>query len=94
MAPLASTVDASERYDLDALTALLHEDVVQSMPPCPMWLPGHDEIRGCYLGTGTGQGSRLVPTVPGGAPAFGHDRTDPGGVHARARCRCSRSPMG
>ncbi len=30
---LARYVDAFERYDLDALTALLHEDVVQSMPP-------------------------------------------------------------
>nr|MDQ3611027.1 sigma-70 family RNA polymerase sigma factor [Actinomycetota bacterium] len=69
---LARYVDAFERYDLDALTALLHEDVVQSMPPYPLWLRGHDDIRRWYLGTGIGcRGSRLVPTVANGSPAFG-----------------------
>ncbi|HVL98813.1 MAG TPA: sigma-70 family RNA polymerase sigma factor [Egibacteraceae bacterium] len=65
-------VDAFERYDLDALTALLHTDVVQTMPPYDLWLQGHDEIRQWYLGPGIGcRGSRLVPTVANGSPAYG-----------------------
>ena len=42
---LARYVDAFERYDLDALTSLLHEDATQSMPPYDMWLQGYDAIR-------------------------------------------------
>ncbi len=80
---LARYVDAFERYDLDDLTALLHEDVVQSMPPFELWLRGPADIRGWYLGTGIGcRGSRLVPTVANGSPAFGQYRPDPdGGYH-------------
>src|SRR5690606_12892267 len=33
-------VDAFERYDLDALTALLHDDATMSMPPYTLWLQG------------------------------------------------------
>ena len=36
---LARYVDAFERYDMDALTALIHEDATQSMPPYDLWLP-------------------------------------------------------
>ncbi|CAN5212377.1 sigma-70 family RNA polymerase sigma factor [soil metagenome] len=79
---LARYVDAFERYDLDALTALLHEDVVQSMPPYELWLRGHDDIRRWYLGTGIGcRGSRLIPTVANGSPAFGQYRATPAGRH-------------
>ena len=35
---LARYVDAFERYDLDSLVALLHEDLVMSMPPYDLWL--------------------------------------------------------
>ena len=35
---LARYVDAFERYDMDALTSLIHEDATQSMPPFDMWL--------------------------------------------------------
>lgn len=76
-------VGAFERYDLDDLTALLHEDVVQSMPPYDLWLRGREDIRGWYLGTGSGcRGSKLVATVANGSPAFGQYRPDPdGGYH-------------
>ena len=37
-------VDAFERYDMDALTALIHEDATQSMPPFDLWLAGRDDI--------------------------------------------------
>jgi RNA polymerase sigma-70 factor, ECF subfamily len=79
---LARYVDAFERYDLDALTALLREDAIQSMPPFELWLQGHDQIRTWYLGTGIGcRGSRLVPTVANGSPAFGQYRPSPTGGH-------------
>jgi RNA polymerase sigma-70 factor, ECF subfamily len=65
-------VDAFERYDLDALTALLHEDATMSMPPYALWLRGHGPIRAWFLGRGVAcRGSRLVPTSANGLPAFG-----------------------
>ena len=73
-------VEAFEAYDLDALTALLHHDVVQTMPPYDLWLTGHDEIRRWYLGPGIGcQGSRLVPVVANGSAAFGQYKPGPDG---------------
>jgi RNA polymerase sigma-70 factor (ECF subfamily) len=80
---LTRYVNAFERYDLDSLTSLLHEDITLSMPPLPMWLRGHGEIRDWFLGTGSGcRGSRLVPTVANGTPAFGQYRpSGPGGRH-------------
>jgi RNA polymerase sigma-70 factor, ECF subfamily len=69
---LARYVDAFERYDMDALTALLHEDATWSMPPYDLWLQTHLDIRRWCLGPGIGcKGSRLVPTMANGAPAFG-----------------------
>jgi RNA polymerase sigma-70 factor (ECF subfamily) len=69
---LARYVDAFERYDMDALTALLHADATWSMPPYALWLQTHDDIRHWCLGPGIGcRGSRLVPVVANGAPAFG-----------------------
>lgn len=73
---LARYVAAFEHYDLDSLTALLHEDATLSMPPLELWLRGHDDIRAWMLGTGNGcQGSRLIPTAANGLPAFGQYRT-------------------
>jgi RNA polymerase sigma-70 factor (ECF subfamily) len=80
---LARYVDAFERYDLDSLTSLLHEDATLSMPPLELWLRGHSDIRAWMLGTGSGcRGSRLVPTAANGTPAFGQYRpSGPGGRH-------------
>ena len=65
-------VDAFERYDVTALTALLHEEATLSMPPYSLWLQGHDAISAFFLGRGAGcRGSRLLPTHACGAPAFG-----------------------
>jgi RNA polymerase sigma-70 factor, ECF subfamily len=66
-------VDAFERYDMDALTSLIHEDATQSMPPYDLWLTGRDDIFTWWLGPGIGcRGSRVVPTLAAnGAPAFG-----------------------
>ena len=77
---LARYVDAFERYDLDSLTSLLHDDATLSMPPYELWLEGSEEIRHWMLGHGSGcRGSRLVATEANGSPAFGQYRPAPGG---------------
>jgi RNA polymerase sigma-70 factor (ECF subfamily) len=69
-------VEAFERYDIDALVRLLHDDATLSMPPYRLWLRGHENISGWMLGRGIDcQGSRLVPTRASGSPAFGQYRT-------------------
>ena len=74
-------VDAFERYDIDALVGLLHEDAVQSMPPFAMWVRGAANIAAFMVLPGPSgcRGSRLVPTSANGCPAFGQYRRDPAG---------------
>jgi RNA polymerase sigma-70 factor (ECF subfamily) len=68
---LALYVDAFERYDIDSLTALLHEDATWSMPPYELWLNTHRDIRKWCLGPGAAcRGSILVETEANGSPAF------------------------
>jgi RNA polymerase sigma-70 factor, ECF subfamily len=68
---LARYVDAFERYDMDALTALLHDDAVFNMPPFDLWLQTHADIREWCLGPGIGcLGSRLVPIEVNGSRGF------------------------
>jgi RNA polymerase sigma-70 factor, ECF subfamily len=77
---LARYVDAFERYDIDSLTALLREDATWSMPPYELWLQTHDDIRKWCLGPGIGcRGSRLVPTIANGSPAFAQYKPSPEG---------------
>jgi RNA polymerase sigma-70 factor, ECF subfamily len=70
---LARYVDAFERYDMEALTSLIHEDATQSMPPYDMWLAGRDDVLAWWVGPGNGcRGSKVIPVVAAnGAPAFG-----------------------
>jgi RNA polymerase sigma-70 factor, ECF subfamily len=70
---LARYVEAFERYDMEALTSLIHEDATQSMPPYALWLSGRDDIFRWWLGPGAGcRGSRVIPTkAANGSPAFG-----------------------
>jgi RNA polymerase sigma-70 factor (ECF subfamily) len=75
-------VAAFERYDLDALTALLHEDATLSMPPYTLWLRGRDAIYSWLAGRGAEcRGSRLVPAAACGSPAFAQYRPSPEGGH-------------
>ena len=77
---LARYVDAFERYDMDSLTSLLHEDATWNMPPFDLWLQTHEDIVKWCLGPGIGcDGSKLVPTVANGAPAFGQYKPSPDG---------------
>lgn len=80
---LARYVEAFERYDVDALTALLREDATLSMPPYTLWLRGPAAVRDWFLGRGIAcRGSRLVPTSANGLPAFGQYRPGaPGEPH-------------
>jgi RNA polymerase sigma-70 factor (ECF subfamily) len=66
-------VQAFERYDMEALTSLIHEDATQSMPPYDLWLEGRDDIFTWWLGPGIGcSGSRVLPApAANGSPAFG-----------------------
>jgi RNA polymerase sigma-70 factor, ECF subfamily len=75
-------VDAFERYDVEGLVALLHEDATQHMPPFAMWLRGRADIGTWMLGPGSKcRGSRVLPTLANGAPAFAQYRPRAGGGH-------------
>jgi RNA polymerase sigma-70 factor (ECF subfamily) len=78
---LARYVEAFERYDMEALTSLIHEDATQSMPPYDLWLSGRDDIFTWWLGPGIGcKGSRVLPAqAANGAPAFGQYKPSPDG---------------
>lgn len=77
-------VSAFERYDLNALTALIREDARQSMPPFDMWLLGREDIMKWWFGPGIAcRGSRVLPTVSAnGMPTFGQYKIDPNGGYA------------
>jgi RNA polymerase sigma-70 factor (ECF subfamily) len=78
---LARYVDAFERYDMDALTSLIHEDATQSMPPYDLWLSGRGDILAWWVGPGAGcRGSRVIPTLAAnGSPAFAQYKPSPTG---------------
>jgi RNA polymerase sigma-70 factor (ECF subfamily) len=73
---VARYVEAFEKYDVSAMTKLLHEEATLSMPPYDMWLQGHESIATWLSGFGIGcKGSRLVPVdACGGTPAFAQYR--------------------
>jgi RNA polymerase sigma-70 factor (ECF subfamily) len=70
---LSKYVGAFEAYDIEALTALIREDAIQSMPPYDMWLSGRQDIFTWWFGPGIGcQGSRVIPAPQAnGTVAFG-----------------------
>jgi RNA polymerase sigma-70 factor (TIGR02960 family) len=69
---VAKFVRAYESADLDALVALLTDDVFVSMPPMPFEYEGRDAVAGfCASIFGSGRRFDLVPTRANGQPAFG-----------------------
>ncbi len=78
---LARYVAAFEAYDMDALTSLIREDAIQSMPPYDMWLSGREDIFTWWLGPGIGcRGSRVLPApTANGSVAFGQYKPAEGG---------------
>ena len=80
-AMLERYVAAFERYDIKALTSLIREDAIQSMPPYDMWLSGRDDVLAWWFGPGIGcRGSRVLPTISAnGMPAFAQYKPSPNG---------------
>jgi RNA polymerase sigma-70 factor (ECF subfamily) len=78
---LAAYVDAFERYDVDALVALLHEDAIIEMPPFELWLQGVTDIR-TFLAAMQNEGGsdRLIVTSANGCPAAAVFRPGPAGT--------------
>ncbi|HZF90818.1 sigma-70 family RNA polymerase sigma factor [Streptomyces pharetrae] len=71
-------VAAFEGYDMTALTALLHEDAVMTMPPFDLWLRGPGDITGFMTTVGSAcANSRLRPVEVNGLPGFAHYKPDP-----------------
>jgi RNA polymerase sigma-70 factor (TIGR02960 family) len=68
---VAKFVSAYESADLDALIALLTDNVFMSMPPMPFEYEGRDIVAHFYASIfGSGRRSDLVPTRANGQPAF------------------------
>ena len=64
-------VDAFERQDVPALTALLHEDATLSMPPYLLWLAGRAAIEQWFRrDPNPCQNATVIPVDANGAPAF------------------------
>jgi RNA polymerase sigma-70 factor (TIGR02960 family) len=75
---VAKFVSAYESADLDALVALLTDDVFMSMPPMPLEYEGREVVsRFCALMFGSGRRYDLVRTRANGQPAFGVYRGHP-----------------
>jgi RNA polymerase sigma-70 factor (ECF subfamily) len=78
---VAKFVSAYESADIDALVALLTDDVFMSMPPLPLEYQGRDVVaRFCASIFGAGRRFDLVPTRANGQPAFGTYLRAPTGI--------------
>ena len=78
---VAKFVSAYESADVDALVALLTDDVFMSMPPMALEYEGRDVVgRFCAGIFGAGRRFDLVPTRANGQPAFGAYLRTPTGV--------------
>ncbi|MTD55159.1 RNA polymerase subunit sigma-70 [Amycolatopsis pithecellobii] len=72
-------VDAFERYDIPALTALLHDDATLSMPPYGLWLAGRSQLERWFLREASPcRGARAIPVKANGSPAFAIYHADQG----------------
>ena len=80
-AMVAKFVSAYESADLEALVALLTDDVFISMPPMPFEYEGRDVVaRFCASIFGSGRRVSLVRTRANGQPAFGIYLHSPDGI--------------
>ncbi|GAB0106968.1 sigma-70 family RNA polymerase sigma factor [Nocardia sp. JMUB6875] len=79
---VARFVSAYANADIDALVALLTDDVFMSMPPLPLEYRGRDSVARFFAFIfGTAQRFDLVPTRANGQPAFGVYRYPSIGIH-------------
>jgi len=81
---LARYVDAFQRYDMDALVKLMHEDAIMTMPPFGMWVRGAQDIVSFMVEPTPSlcANSVLVPVRANGVPAWGQYKPDPDGGRA------------
>jgi len=78
---VAKFVRAYESADLDAVIALLTDDVFVSMPPMPLEYEGRDIVATFFAGIlQPGRRFDLVPTRANGQPAFGTYLHAPDGI--------------
>jgi RNA polymerase sigma-70 factor (TIGR02960 family) len=78
---VAKFVEAYESADLDALIALLTDDVFMSMPPMALEYEGREAVAGFCAGIfGGGRRFDLVATRANGQPAFGSYLRGPDGI--------------
>jgi RNA polymerase sigma-70 factor (ECF subfamily) len=74
-------VDAFERYDVDVLVSLLHEDATWTMPPHGTWFSGRADIRTWLELKPCGGSLRLAPFDANGTAGFiTYQRTPTPGV--------------
>ncbi|MEU0504236.1 sigma-70 family RNA polymerase sigma factor [Nocardia sp. NPDC005998] len=77
----AQFVHAFQNNDIDALVALLTDDVFTSMPPLPFEYEGRDAVAGFWSTLfDTGRRIHLVPTRANSQPAFGTYLHAPNGI--------------
>ena len=64
-------IEAFERYDVDSLVALLHEDATLNMPPFELWLQGIPDIRRFLAAIEVEGGrDRVIEIAANGCPAL------------------------
>jgi len=81
---LAKYVDAFQRYDMEQLVTLLHEDALMTMPPWAMWIRGAENVCRWMLQPGPSlcRDSVMVPAGQvNGGPAWAQYKPDPVGGH-------------
>ncbi|MBV9093028.1 MAG: sigma-70 family RNA polymerase sigma factor [Streptosporangiaceae bacterium] len=79
---LARYIDAFQRYDMEQLVTLLHDDAVMTMPPFATWFRGARDICRFMLEPTPSlcRGSVLMPAGQvNGVPAWGQYKPDPAG---------------
>jgi RNA polymerase sigma-70 factor (ECF subfamily) len=82
---LARYVDAFERFDIDALVALLHDEATLSMPPYDITLRGTASIAAWFHSRRAAcEGALLVPVDVNGGIGLAQYRRDAEGHHAFA----------
>jgi RNA polymerase sigma-70 factor (ECF subfamily) len=85
VALLSRYVDAWHAGDVEALLAVLHEDVVFTMPPLPLWYRGVAAVRGFLEGAlfvgDAAERFRLLATAANGCPAFAAYQLHEDGVY-------------
>lgn len=77
---VSTFVSAYESGDLDALVALLTDNVFVSMPPIPLEYHGRDAVARFYASIVPGRTFDLIPTRANGQPAFGTYLRAPSGI--------------